>query len=542
MALDARTRATAASAPTVSTALEPETRVFVRMYRALADEKDLKTAGETNKDYKGLLGDCFLIRIEKGDLKSHILIDCGMLMGSPDAVNRMKKIAGHIVDTCGGKLDLLVVTHEHWDHISGFSQAEDILLDDETLKIDNIWLAWTEDDSDPMTQELRARFDKSGTALAAIAERLDNDRTARFGINARQTALDGLQGFLGATEAGAKPGKGKLQGREIMAKLKRPGITAYRRPGEVLPTPGAVPLSTYVLGPPHDKKKLFKDLPSKGDAQETYLDTPSFDSLMLRFAQGQDPDPDIDPPFARSYSRIDIDSLSSPLANGAAPEGDAREWLRARYYGLPNATSETVGAITRRRIDGDWLAAAGQMALKLDSDTNNTSLVLAFELPDADRSILLFAADAQVGNWESWHDQTYDAPDGTKQSATDLLARVRFYKVGHHGSHNATLEKKGLELMARNDLVAAIPTDEELGKAQGSSGWMMPNPRVNAALMARTKGRILRNDRTYLTASGEPINRPDLNIIERGFFEPLNEEPMFLEYQVLGSPTKRAFA
>ena len=532
-----RTRETTAPAPVA--APEPETQVFVRMYRALAEAKDGKKEDDPNKNYKGLLGDCFLIRIVKGDVKSHILIDCGLLMGSPDAQARMKRIAQNIVDTCGGKLDLLVVTHEHWDHISGFSQARDILLNPAKLAIGKIWMAWTEDDSDPLTKELRARFDKSGMALAAIAERLDSDRTARFGVNARQTAMEGLQGFLGATETGAKPGKGKLQGREIMEALKRDGVTEYRRPGEVGPTPGDVSLRAYVLGPPHDKAKLFKDLPSK-NAPETYLDTPSFDSLMLRFAEGQDPDPDTDPPFARSYCRIGIDSLSASLANGAAPEGDAREWLRARYYGLPNSTSEATGAITRRRIDGDWLAAAGQMALKLDSDTNNTSLVLAFELPDPERSILLFAADAQVGNWLSWHDQDYDAGDGSKpQSATDLLERVRFYKVGHHGSHNATLDKQGLARMTRDDLVAAIPTDEELGKKQGSSGWMMPNPRVNTALIARTNGRILRNDRTYLDDKGEPLKRADLDAIERNFFKQLTEAPMFLEYQVMGTPQER---
>ena len=33
-----------------------------------------------------------------------------------------------------------------------------------------------------------------------------------------------------------------------------------------------------------------------------------------------------------------------------------------------------------RRIDDDWLTAAGPLALQLDSNTNNTSLALAIEL------------------------------------------------------------------------------------------------------------------------------------------------------------------
>src|SRR6185437_9128289 len=49
-----------------------------------------------------------------------------------------------------------------------------------------------------------------------------------------------------------------------------------------------------------------------------------------------------------------------------------------------------------RRVDDDWLGYAGQLALQLDSDTNNTSLVLAFELSSGG-DVLLFPGDAQVG-------------------------------------------------------------------------------------------------------------------------------------------------
>ena len=54
--------------------------------------------------------------------------------------------------------------------------------------------------------------------------------------------------------------------------------------------------------------------------------------------------------------------------------------------------------IAPTRIEG-----AGRLALQLDSDTNNTSLVLAIELIASGR-VLLFPGDAQVGNWLSWHE------------------------------------------------------------------------------------------------------------------------------------------
>ncbi|MET0374731.1 MAG: hypothetical protein ABW128_10800, partial [Rhizorhabdus sp.] len=168
--------------------------------------------------------------------------------------------------------------------------------------------------------------------------------------------------------------------------------------------------------------------------------------------------------------------------------------------------------------------------------TNNTSLVLAFEYGDGDdRPIMLFAADAQVGNWLSWHEQTYEA-DGRQVTAEELLNRTRFYKVGHHGSHNATMAGKGLKLMTDPALVAAIPTDEPLGKRQGAKGWRMPDPGVDAALMACTKGRILRNDRLYWP--DDPAKRdPALKDVEAAFFQRITETPLYLEYRLLPKET-----
>jgi len=148
-----------------------------------------------------------------------------------------------------------------------------------------------------------------------------------------------------------------------------------------------------------------------------------------------------------------------------------------------------------RRIDNDWLwAGAQRLALKMDSYTNNTCLALAFELP-ASKQVLLFAADAQAGNWLSWHDQTYHAKDGRELSAADFLARTTLYKVGHHGSHNATLRKRGLELMTHPDLVAMLPVEADgvtrLGYGQ------MPLKSLIKALNEKTEKRVLRIDDTW---------------------------------------------
>jgi len=177
-------------------------------------------------------------------------------------------------------------------------------------------------------------------------------------------------------------------------------------------------------------------------------------------------------------------------------EGRGRSWKQAktdpffkdRYFARREVNPE-------RRIDGDWLwSGAQRLALQMDSYTNNTSLVLAFELPKS-KDVLLFVGDAQIGNWKSWHDQTYKTSDGRELKAAELLRKTVLYKVGHHGSHNATLRPQGFELMSHPDLVAMLPVEAEgvtrLGYGQ------MPLRSLVKALRDQTQKRVLRVDEKW---------------------------------------------
>jgi hypothetical protein len=62
----------------------------------------------------------------------------------------------------------------------------------------------------------------------------------------------------------------------------------------------------------------------------------------------------------------------------------------------------------------------------LDKQMNNTSVILLFQIG---KKKLLFPGDAQLENWQ------YALGQKKYQS---LLASVNLYKVGHHGSLNAT--------------------------------------------------------------------------------------------------------
>jgi len=111
-------------------------------------------------------------------------------------------------------------------------------------------------------------------------------------------------------------------------------------------------------------------------------------------------------------------------------------------------------------------------------------------------------ADAQEGNWLSWHDPkmkwttTDTAGRKTQIAATDLLNRTVFYKVGHHSSHNATARAKGLELMQQHqELVAFIPVDRAVALKRNPPGsWKMPAAPLYRRLLEKCQGRVVRSD------------------------------------------------
>ena len=82
------------------------------------------------------------------------------------------------------------------------------------------------------------------------------------------------------------------------------------------------------------------------------------------------------------------------------------------------------------RIDEMHAEEALAIVRILDGVLNNTSVILLFEIGD---SLLVFPGDAQLENWSYALRECEDAASIRKR-----LADARFYKVGHHGSLNAT--------------------------------------------------------------------------------------------------------
>lgn len=451
--------------------------------------------------YRKWLGDCFLLSFRTPGGLSHIMIDCGALSGTPQGADKTREAVQLIHDETHGKLDALVVTHEHWDHVSGFSDAEDEF---KNFEIGEVWAAWTEDPGQSVAREAKKRNQER---LAAV-------RLALLRLNDSDAGDDQLRGgALAATLAFFSEKTGEAMDTALALGKSR----FLLNPGEIVEREWLPGIRVFVLGPPKDLGALH-DRTGDSDA-DMYGGA---DALAA----------------AAAVESSFTSALTATLPNASTPDRyapfdrylqwDPDQWLKADEW---RSLAASYAAEPTRKIDADWLNSAAELALQLDSYTNNTSLALAFEVEDTGQ-VLLFVGDAQIGNWLSWGKVQFN-PDGADKTiaAKDLLSRTVFYKVGHHGSHNATLRTGGLESMVSPALVAAIPVDEEFAhrpKGGCPNGWDMPAGPLLKALTERTKGRVLRADRDFPQGSAKPQDLSDKEW--RQFSGAVHVDPHYIEY------------
>jgi len=395
--------------------------------------------------YRQGLGDCFLLCFGGKKPTKTILIDCGVILGTEKASEKMAEVVEHIAKDLGSSIDVVVATHEHWDHVSGFVQAKDAF---DEISFGEIWFAWTESPDDDQASGLRKdRTDRRKSLAVAIDHWKSvvgdpKDEDDPTGVHARMATAESVLGFFHGELLGAAASTSDameyLQGRK---EHKR-----YLEPGTSFALPDVPDVRVFVLGPPRDMAFIKKTLPSKR-APETYEDSALAMAPAFFAAVAAQSDP------ASGDDRSDAQLHPFDHRHRLPLPKDPDESFIGKHY---------LGAEEWRRIDYDWLGATADLAIALDNDTNNTSLVLAFELGEGG-DVLLFPGDAQVGNWLSWEDMEFKVPKRDKPvTAADLLSRVVFYKVGHHASHNATLREKGLERMTNEDLHAMVPVDSDM--------------------------------------------------------------------------------
>ena len=425
------------------------------------------------------LGDCFLITFDADGNERHMLIDCGTL-GNKTTDVKIADVADHVLETIdNGKLAVVIATHEHQDHLSGFNGPMQQLKG----KVEQAWLAWTENPQDPLAQKLAKNKRDLGEALALVAE-----TATAMGSDVGPQVND-LLAFAGDMSLGAA--KFAETVNEAMEFVRR-GIgaqTSYYKPGDLIEDPLLPGFRFYVLGPPRDENAL-KDLGAHGSS-ELYGLSASLRSAALLHAG------------AAGMNSTDEDDSQLPFDPRFCEQVEAvkQSWYPA-YLDKAEAW---------RTIDQEWVSFASDLALQLDSMSNNTSLALAIERC-ADGKVLLFPADAQQGNWLSWHtpELQWTVPSASGGASTvtvtDLLARTVFYKVGHHSSHNATARGKGLELMQNeNELAAFIPVDRAVALTRNpKDSWQMPARPLYRRLLEKCQGRVVRSDIGWIVKATGP--------------------------------------
>jgi beta-lactamase superfamily II metal-dependent hydrolase len=362
--------------------------------------------------YRIGFGDCFLLSLPAGGSLAHVLIDCGV--HSRGDIGTMQQIVDDIAQQTDKRLALVVATHRHQDHISGFGRYE---REFKQFKVGEVWLPWTEDPKDlhakqlkdnhsvlarnlqPHLQATGARLDDSleGRALFAVLKATGNDEALRVlasGINGATVR------YLGA-------------GRTLKDAL------------------GIQGLHVQVLGPPRDRKFLSK------------MDPPSGDRFFRLNGSGKSEVVHPIVPFENKWT----------VGAEAYPTLSDREQLKKLI---------------------DTFTA---LAFALDQVLNNTSLVTLFSYRGKN---LLFPGDAQYGNWQSW----LDTP-----GAQAVLEHVDFFKIAHHGSHNAT-PKSALERMRKgfaamistqNQPWASIPFEKMLNRLEEKASGVVRSDSIKVA-------------------------------------------------------------
>jgi len=356
------------------------------------------------RSYQVGFGDCFLLTfVYSQQDKRHILIDFGTteLPRKKKPSEHMPRVARQIAADCEGQLTAIVATHRHADHISGFGtdsktgKSGEIIYQ---LKPKLVIQPWTEDPKAAKNAK-RATTDSARSTKSFISglNAMHRVSEAVLALSRRPPAWMGPQlakdlQFLGMDNIKNRSAVENLikMGKASGAKAAWVWYGSDAGLGKLLPG-----VKVRVLGPPSlEQSEKIRKQRSKDVDQFWHLLAGAASSKALPLAEG-------------------LIARASRTKSAARTPPEAR-WFRDRL----------------QRLRGQQML---EIVRSLDSQMNNTSVILLFEVGSKK---LLFPGDAQIENWSY---ALEDAPD--HKAVRKLLSRVDLYKVGHHGSLNATPKK-----------------------------------------------------------------------------------------------------
>jgi beta-lactamase superfamily II metal-dependent hydrolase len=385
--------------------------------------------------YRIGFGDCFLLSLpaENGkgeDLYSHILIDCGV--HAQGDIGTMEKVVNNIAEVTNRKLEIIIATHAHRDHIYGFGRFANVFS---KFKVGEVWLPWTWDENNEEALKLQKKH-------AALTDKLIQHFQA-LGASADPDALNAVVNVTGNQHA-IELLKSGFGNDKVKVRYLKAGDTL--KPGDI-----SIPsLLARVLGPPQSKDFLAQ----------------------------------MNPPSGQSYLRAGPNGTIE-LVNAIQPFG--HRW-KVDPSAAASSTYLRLSAEEEKQLQDLSGSSINDLAFALDQARNNESLVILFIFHN---KYLLFAGDAQYGNWRWWLEN--------ERSSVDILSKINFFKIAHHGSHNAT-PKAALEKMADGEFAAMVSTQSKPWKS-------IPRVPLMSRLNEKTKKRIVRSD--WLSVEGAPEPLPD---------------------------------
>lgn len=129
-------------------------------------------------------GDCFVLKFHAAEeLQFTMMIDCGSCVGGasefkPYVENLAEWVGAKKSEDkwSGGSVDLLVVTHEHNDHVNGFAKCLNIF---EGINFKQAWFAWTENPADPdgKAQDLLKKRERMRTGFQQALKKVADSRS-----------------------------------------------------------------------------------------------------------------------------------------------------------------------------------------------------------------------------------------------------------------------------------------------------------------------------------------------------------------------------
>jgi hypothetical protein len=418
-------------------------------------------------------GDFFLLSITTTRGQSHVLIDCGV---HAKDLGSIREAVTQMAQDCDNKLALVIMTHRHADHISGFGTCSDIFGN---IEVGRVWMPWFEDTTNDEAKHFQA-------SLVALADHVGSGFRARLaaGPNEVTTQLLSMAENItgGMSAAGGSANEKAL--RVLHGGFKNKVQPDYYKAGDAAKLPQELidaGLTAQILGPPIDES-LVAQMTNK---TQQYLSG----------ASEEDQDDDDKPlPFAEAF--------------------------RASYGAYPSRAFEIYDADEIvRMVDSSQPDMLAAQAVAADKTLNNQSLVILFSVAGKN---LLFAGDAQWGNWENFlYGGAYGTPGHTTMTnaAKAILDKIDFYKVGHHGSANAT-PKDAVQAMRMG--CAGMCSTQEHAYNQ------VPRAPLLAALGQRMGNKLARSDQVALS-SEIPAN-PDAGSLPSAFSAPTHR--LFIDYNI----------